>query len=182
MVDVNLKKEFKTAVDGLAKGLEEADVDQLISMTQRIEIPSGRVLIKDQQPVEQIYIVIKGKLDAVLEDSQGKSIVVGSIGAGDLIGEVSLLSGSMIASSSVVTASDVVVLKMTHTAFSSLMNEGSHLARSLLEYVVSRLCIRLKSSRARVVDQMRGAEKLTSNVILSESKQSSFLSRLLGLR
>jgi hypothetical protein len=176
MSNIEPKKEFKIAAPKLAESLSDEDIDQLLSITQRLEIPPGRKIIRDQQPVEQIFIVLSGKLNAVVEDEAGQSLVIGSIGPGELIGEVSLLSGAMIASSSVVTSTDVAVLRMPHLAFSSLMNDGSRLSITLLEYIVSRLGDRLKAARQRIKSIDKSAIKF------KDDQSRSFLGRLLGLR
>lgn len=176
MNEFDRQAEFKKSFPEISALLGESDILRLLNISQRVELSAGRKIIKDLQPVEHLYMVLSGKLEAVVDDGNQEK-VVGVIGAGEIIGEVSLLSGAMTASSSVVTASKVVALKMSHQAFTIMLNDGDHLANVVLQHLVIRLERRLESARERLlkISQSGANEKRSANT-------GGLLSMLLGLR
>ena len=176
MNEFDRQTEFKKSFPEISALLSESYIVRLLNISQRVEFSAGRKIIKDQQPVEHLYMIMSGKLEAVVDDGNQEK-VVGVIGAGEIIGEVSLLSGAMTASSSVVTASKVVALKMSHQAFMIMLNDGDHLANSILQLLIIRLERRLESARERLlnISQSGVNDKRTASA-------GGLLSMLLGLR
>ena len=176
MNEFDRQTEFKKSFPEISALLSESDIVRLLNISQRVEFSAGRKIIKDQQPVEHLYMIMSGKLEAVVDDGNQEK-VVGVIGAGEIIGEVSLLSGAMTASSSVVTASKVVALKMSHQAFMIMLNDGDHLANCILQLLIIRLERRLESARERLlnISQSGVNDKRTASA-------GGLLSMLLGLR
>ena len=176
MNELNRQSDFKKSFPEISSLLSEAEIIRLLDICQRVNFSVDRKIIKDQQPVEHLYMVMKGNLHAVVDDGD-KEKVVGVIGPGEIIGEVSLLSGAMTASSSVVTASDVTALKMSHQAFSIMLNDGDHLANTILKHLVLRLELRLQSARERLLKISQSGVQEKSN-----GSNKGLLSMLLGLR
>ena len=87
--------------------------------------------MRDGQPVDSLYLILSGALSAVAERG-GKSQTVGHIAAGDWIGEVATLSGSLVASSSVVAETEVRALRLRTQAFEALLSEATPLSLSLI--------------------------------------------------
>ncbi len=73
----------------LFSGLSPAALDSLAARAERVDIPSGRVLIEVGNRPENIYIVANGRLIATRPDGT----VIGSIARLEPIGEIGALSG-----------------------------------------------------------------------------------------
>ncbi|MEN8240013.1 MAG: cyclic nucleotide-binding domain-containing protein, partial [Actinomycetota bacterium] len=101
-------------------------------------VVAGDVLIEEGEPPGDAYIVAAGRLVASTLDSEGKSIVVGEIGEGDLVGEMSLLTRS--ARTATVTAiRDCTVLRMSAEDFSQIIIEEPLALFDVTRTVVRRL-------------------------------------------
>jgi CRP-like cAMP-binding protein len=71
---------------GLLNELREEDRDLLASYGEYIGAQAGRELITQGEDQRHLYFVISGRLEAVVENQ-----VVGSIQAGESIGEIAIL-------------------------------------------------------------------------------------------
>ena len=95
------------------------------------------------QPGEAVYVILYGTVKIHVE--QGERIVILSIlGAGDLLGEMSLID-SVGRSASVVTLEDSLMLWMDKLTFNYMLENFPPVARNL---------VRILSARVRLSDQM----------------------------
>ncbi len=98
-------------------------------------------------PAESLYLVLEGELLASVEDG-GKTLEVGHIKPGDWLGEVAVLSGEMLASSTVSTVTRCRALKIHHRDFENLVIHDEDISSVLLEQLVDLLAERLRESNA----------------------------------
>ncbi|MBK8063414.1 MAG: cyclic nucleotide-binding domain-containing protein [Betaproteobacteria bacterium] len=59
----------------------------------RAGLAGGATLVRRGDPSDALYILIGGRLIATQEDADGRTLRPGEIGRGEMIGEMSLLSG-----------------------------------------------------------------------------------------
>jgi CRP-like cAMP-binding protein len=64
----------------------------LIGRFKLREIPAGAVVIREGQPSDALCIGLAGRLQVFRRDGEGERIL-GTLGAGDIYGEMSLLTG-----------------------------------------------------------------------------------------
>ena len=77
-------------------GTMDADVfNELVSDFEWVQLPRGHTLFEQDAPGDSLYIVINGRLEVVVRDSEGRAKVVGMIERGECVGEMALLTGAM---------------------------------------------------------------------------------------
>lgn len=89
--------------------LDDSDVDWLIGAGSVRSVARGEVLVKQDQPNDQLYLLLQGRL-VVQRDSKK----IGELGAGEIIGELSFLD-SRPPFASVVGLEDSVVLTLPNS-------------------------------------------------------------------
>ena len=80
----------------LARALPALSEAQLIWATHNIETlsyPPGAAIIHEGTPPDNFYIIAKGRVEVVLQQSSGSEIVVATMGVGQYFGEIALLRG-----------------------------------------------------------------------------------------
>jgi len=80
----------------LAKALPMLSEDQQIWATHNLETlsyPPGAAIIHEGTPPDNFYIITKGRVEVVLQQSSGSEIVVATMGVGQYFGEIALLRG-----------------------------------------------------------------------------------------
>ena len=146
--------EFSTRFPALAEELGQANLTKLLEATTSFELPAGRKVIRDRMPVDSLYMILDGKVSISVEAS-GRSIKLGELGPGEWLGEVSVLSGELLASSTVTTDTMVKFLRLKHEKFEDLITKSQEVSSVLLRQLVLMLADRLRKSGATLKEPPR---------------------------
>ena len=72
---------------------ESANLDKLLSYFERMEIAEGHVLMKQNEPSDDLYLIENGQVTARLEIDQHESLRLRTMCAGTIVGELGLILG-----------------------------------------------------------------------------------------
>ena len=133
---------FKDKFPGIAEFFEEKKVDGNTAIIEQGKYPGG------------IYFIESGRITVRLDIGSGEGIRLKSLGAGTVVGEVSLYLGSK-ASASVLTKTDCVIYFLSKNNFQKLNLESPGKAAELHTYIVKLLSDRLAKSNATIQALMR---------------------------
>lgn len=137
--------EFQQRFGALAQELGSANTEILVKSTTTLELPAGRKIIRDRMPVDSLYLVLNGEVSITVEEG-GRAVQLGTVGAGQWLGEVSVLSGELLASSTVTSSTPVRLLRLRHEKFEQLILSNYAIASVLLKQLVGMLADRLRAS------------------------------------
>ncbi|HTQ33523.1 MAG TPA: cyclic nucleotide-binding domain-containing protein [Stellaceae bacterium] len=137
--------EFQEKFPELAQKLGPQNLQRLLGFTTMTELPAGRRIIRDRMPVDSLYMLLSGQVAISVEEG-GQSLNLGQLGPGEWLGEVSVLSGELLASSTVTTMVTTRFLRLRHQAFENLLNSDQEMGSVLLKYLVDMLAGRLRAS------------------------------------
>jgi CRP/FNR family cyclic AMP-dependent transcriptional regulator len=96
------------------------------------------MIITEGQPGEVVYIVLSGTLKVFSGRPDGTEVIISIVGAGDLVGEMSLVD-SIGRSASVVTLEPSILLWMHRTAFQDCLINMNRFAVNLVRIMAGRL-------------------------------------------
>lgn len=113
-----------------------------------LELPPGRKLIRHRMPVDSIYFIVAGTVAVSVEDAQ-TSTLLGVLGPGQWLGEVSALSGELTTSATITTQTPARFLRMRHQILEDLITTNQAVANVLLPHLVLMLSDRLRKSYQR---------------------------------
>ena len=136
---------FKTLFPEFAKRLPPQGLDKLLKNCTSSDFKAGRNIVRDKMPTDAVYFVLSGKATIFIEE-EDKTVALGTINPGQLLGEVSILSRQMTASSTVQAVSDVTALKLKHQPLESLLT-AEDTGPVLLELLSETLAARLRATR-----------------------------------
>ncbi len=140
-----MKEEFDKQFPLWAQAMGPQNVDSLLAVTTKLDLPANRVIIRDRMPVDSLFLILDGEVSITVEE-KGKAIKLGIIGPGQVLGEVSVLSGEQRASSTVTSVTPVKMLRLRHQAFEDLIATNYAIASVLLQHFVDMLADRLRAS------------------------------------
>jgi CRP/FNR family transcriptional regulator, cyclic AMP receptor protein len=83
--------------------LDESERISLAAQLEEVQLPEGQVLFNYGEPGDCLYVIRSGKAEVFFKDDTGTRIVLEIAGAGDVVGELSLLDGGPRTASVVVT-------------------------------------------------------------------------------
>jgi len=138
-------QQFSARFPALAAALGPQGLAVLTRAMTTVELPEGRRIIRDRMPVDSLYFVLEGEVSILIEEG-GRSITLGRLGAGEWLGEVSVLSGEMLASSTARAETPVTLARLKHQAFEELITRDDGIASAMLRELVSMLAARLRAS------------------------------------
>jgi signal transduction histidine kinase len=118
--------------------LSEADRQALVALACREWCARGTVICQEGDPGETLYLIESGQVAVVKEVGSGRPTLLGYRGAGELIGEMSVVSEQP-RSASVITVEGTELLSIGAAEFSALMAERPGIGWAVLNVLNDRL-------------------------------------------
>jgi len=171
--------EFAASFPQLAHDLGQENLQVVLRAASSLALPAGRRVIRDRGPVDAIYFLLDGTV-AVSVEEDGHSVAVGTAGPGEMLGEVSVLSGELLASSTVTASTSVRLLRLKHQAFEDLINTNADIAAALLKHLVGMLAARLRSSQSVAAAPIRIDEAAPDQTLIGAKPPRNWLAAFFG--
>ncbi|MDF2156701.1 patatin-like phospholipase family protein [Algoriphagus sp. CAU 1675] len=133
----NFNAHYHKLFHQLFGGMDEKTLDQIFEIGSKKELETGAYLFHQGEKENVLYIVLSGRLRAILEDDKGTRIL-GDIGEGEPVGEFALFTGEP-RMASVLAIRKSVVLEFTQEEYLALVAANPSLATSLTQFVINRL-------------------------------------------
>src|SRR5258705_557153 len=127
----------------LFAGLTPTELDCVAQRAHRRVFEAGRNVLTIEQPGEAVYIILHGTVKIHVEQGE-RDVILSILGAGDLLGEMSLID-SVGRSASAVTLESSLMLWMDKITFSYILDNFPPVARNL---------VKILSARVRLSDQL----------------------------
>jgi bacteriocin-type transport-associated protein len=143
--------------------LSDDDIDWLIAIGNREEIPAGTILIHEGQPVDALYILLDGTLAvsaAALGDKE-----IAKLSSGEVVGEMSFVDARR-PSATVKALADAVVLAIPRAQLETKLQQDVSFASRFYRALAVFLSNRLRGT----VSQM-GYGKLTPGEVVESEAQ-----------
>jgi CRP/FNR family transcriptional regulator, cyclic AMP receptor protein len=131
----------------LFSACSKRDLRRIAALVDEIDVPEGKVLIRQGEPGWECFVIAEGKAKATVRGS-GSS----SLGPGDVVGELALLDQGP-RSASVTATTDMHLLVLTSRSFSSLIDDVPLVARRIMAGLARR--VREAEGRKPVAAHMR---------------------------
>ncbi len=128
--------------------LDQDDVKEIVALLKLKKYEAGEIVIRSGDPGRQLYIIVAGKVAVLGEDD----IRIDVIGAGEVFGEMSLISGGP-AGASIKVMEPSRILSINSRAFRKIMNRHPSLQIYFARLLADRLAV---TNRARVEELSSG--------------------------
>lgn len=127
------RRQSALASVGLFSELSKGQQRSLARLMTCVEVPAGRTLTTEGEPGREFMIIVDGQASV----RRGGRLVA-TLGAGDFLGEMSLIAGTP-RSATVTAEADMVVEILNRREFSSLLDQSPTVARKVMVGAVKRL-------------------------------------------
>jgi len=168
--------------------LSDQDVDWLARAGKRVRMPQGTQLIQYGVPLSQLFLILDGEV--AIQTSKGFELA--RIGAGEILGEMSLVDARP-PSASAIVAQDAYVLAIDKAALNARLESDTGFAARFYRAIAIFLSERMRSTVGRMGygdDDAAGAtpaddeDELDANVLdnvhLAGSRFERLLQKLMG--
>ena len=140
------------------------DAQERVSLAAQLEevrLPAGEVLFNYGEPGDCLYVIRGGKAEVFFKDDTGSRIVLEVAGAGDVVGELSLLDGGP-RTASVVVTEDLEALRLDREDLNTFLRAHPHAAIDLLGAMGRRLRV--------TADRLRHTASRNVNVAMADTR------------
>jgi len=122
----------------LFHGLPADRLKRLSEVLRKKTVPAGTNMITAEQPGEVVYVILEGTVKILIEQMDGREVILAFLGAGDTVGEMSLVDSAG-RSANVMTMEKCTLLWMDRATFQELLRNVSEFAQNLVKLLASRL-------------------------------------------
>ena len=121
-----------------SSAFDELSLSALGAGLQRIFLAGGRILFRENEVADSLYIVISGCLGVVVRDGDGHDVLIARIAAGETVGEMGLVDGG-VRSATVEALRDSELLKFDKASYEDLLLRDPRSIHALISLLVRRL-------------------------------------------
>jgi CRP-like cAMP-binding protein len=115
------------------------------------KLRKGETIFNEGDDGSFMCVVHEGRVSVIKTDQFGNPVVMGTEGAGHVIGEMAVLDGER-RSASCVAASDCVLLTLSKEAMDTMLDEQPRLGAKILRAVAVSLSRRMRMAAGKLVD------------------------------
>src|SRR5262249_49976681 len=124
----------------LLQDLGDPGIRRVLSEANWFGLPGGMELKRDGDNAQALFLVVTGSLGVFVEDHEHKKKrLVAHVGAGETVGEMSLMSGEKEHSAELVALRDTELLRISPQGFESLITRHPRVMLNLMRVLVKRL-------------------------------------------
>lgn len=127
--------------------LEDEHVGWLLEAGRKLPFQSGRVLIRQGEPIDAVYIVVEGRFAVTREGSDLGEVA--RVGAGEVLGEISYLDRHP-PTATVTAVEDSVVLELPREALTRKIESDPGFSARFYHALAAFLADRLRSTLAQL--------------------------------
>ncbi len=127
--------------------VEPAAVDELRACLAWIAVPAGTALMNEGDAGDAMYLVLSGRLRAYVKDGEGHPRAVREMGRGQIVGEMSGITGEP-RRATVVTVRDSVLVRLLKSDFDRLLATSPRLSVVMTRQIIEHLRSREETFRA----------------------------------
>lgn len=117
----------------LFAGLKGREIERLGMLTDEVELPAGRTLMRQGDRGEELFVIVSGSASI-----ERNGAMLREAGAGEVIGEIALLDGGPRTATVTLTAPSMLLV-VGRRDFLALMDEFPEVRLRILETVAGRL-------------------------------------------
>ncbi|MEL6435718.1 MAG: mechanosensitive ion channel family protein, partial [Pseudomonadota bacterium] len=148
-----------------AKTLQADEIAELAASADVREFFPGQTLVSQGEEGASLYVAAEGVLDVHITASDGSTLPVGHILAGDIFGEMSLLTGEP-RSATVTASTGVIAYEVTRAQFEAVLKQRPAIAEEVSRIVAQRLAANESAASAEKPVNIETQERLLSQRIL----------------
>lgn len=172
-IAANLRKEYQDLLTRipLFEGLPPAVVEELVENLEADSLDEGEVLFHKGDPGDALYIIERGWVKIVTTNAEGGELILNQCGAGETIGEMSLLDREPHSAAVIALTEGTTVLKLNCDDFYAVLGANPQVA----QHIMRRLTSRMRFSTTYIEQAIEFARRIAEgdyNFVLNQIQSS----------
>jgi CRP-like cAMP-binding protein len=126
--------------------LMEVEPPALVGSELYRKVGPGEIIFLEGQPGDAAYVIRSGEVQVASQDAQGNFVVINRMTAGEMFGEIALLSDECVRTATVISENGCELFVIGKSVFDEYLKG----ADSTLRYFIGHLCRRIVILTGRV--------------------------------
>ena len=131
-----------------AKALTHPAVKEFISRAHKRSVPPKQTIVRAGEQPDSLYLILEGSVSVMLEDDEGREIVLAYLNAGDFFGEMCLCPEHATRTAIVNSRVATLVAQLGYDAFRGFVHQHPE----IMFVIAEQLSIRLRDTSRRMAD------------------------------
>ena len=165
LTDPNLLAEIP-----LFRGIPADRLKRLNDVMHKKSVPAGTNMITAEQPGEVVYVLLEGTVKILIEQMDGREVILAFLGAGDTVGEMSLVDSAG-RSANVMTMEKCSFLWMDRATFQDCLKNVSEFTQNLVRLLAGRL--RMANEQIQSLSSLDVAGRLARQLLAFTERYGS---------
>ncbi len=147
------KEGIKTLIEGipLFDELDQKEIDLMAHYLEYRKEPEGSIIIKEGETGDSLFFIVSGEVEVFVHTPADPEPLINSIGKGEVVGEMAMLSSDNIRSATVNALSEIKLLILRKNNYEIIVEKHNKIAFKILKSITSNLCERIKQQSDQVV-------------------------------
>lgn len=174
-----MPQDLSAALKGssLCRLLSPAEIESIASIAERLELAAGNEVFHEGDPGDGVYLIVQGEIEIVKRTGGGDRSLA-RLGAGGVLGEMSLLTSEARSATGRAIAPSIV-LRLPSPRFRTMLDIGSPAALKIVAGIAEVLARRLAVTNARVVELSERLDGVAPEVARNKDEKLAELHRSL---
>ncbi len=125
-MDHDAIRQVLQAIPLFAEVLDKVHLEMLVAKCHEFDFPAGAVLMTEGDFGASMFAIVSGSVTVSVTDSGGSEHGVAALYAGDVVGEMSLMTGAR-RNATVIARTDVVAIEITKVALEEILSRAPDL-------------------------------------------------------
>ena len=151
-------------------GLAAEDLKKMAGLLRAKTLPSGAIIMSVLQEGEVVYVILDGTVKIHIEQADGTDVIIGILGAGDILGEMSLLDNEG-RSANAVALEETNLLWMDRRAFRDCLQSMPGLSFNLARVLAARL--RLANEQIQALATLEVESRVARQILAFAEKHGT---------
>ncbi|MFX0204120.1 MAG: cyclic nucleotide-binding domain-containing protein, partial [Candidatus Hodarchaeota archaeon] len=135
-----------TRQSDIFQGLSDGELSQLAHICKMVSYPAGKTICSEGECGSEIFVLAEGKASVMVKGNRKKSIQIGSIGQGEIFGEMSIIE-DLPRNATLITDVNSKLVVIDRGELENLMNKNSHLGKMVMQNMAQGLSRKLRRSK-----------------------------------
>jgi predicted acylesterase/phospholipase RssA/CRP-like cAMP-binding protein len=145
------RNQLRAALRRLFGDVDDATLARVEVEAEWVHLRRNGVLFRQGDPGDSVYVVVSGRLRAILAQRDGDARVLGDVSAGESIGEMAFFTGET-RSAAMHAVRDSVLVRFPNAVFETMATAHPHLLRNVARLVVERQRRSMRATPPRVTN------------------------------
>lgn len=137
--------------------MTDEEIDALAAFMLERRLVEGQTLFREGEAGGSLFVIMQGEMNVSLRGPRGELLPVAQLTVGDLVGEQCCLEPGL-RSATIVAASRVVCLELTHDALHRMLFARPRVASQLLYALLEDLTERVRDVELRIAEIVDGGD------------------------